>query len=86
MNDIGSWIWLIIVIFVVVTRILPRIIRGKKASTAPKPEVRQPPTPGPVQEGSGTSMDFETLVKTLSRPPSSAKGHGDSSPPPIEPR
>ncbi len=52
MEDIGSWAWLIIAIFVVVTRVLPRLFRGKKGDeketptpTLGRPKRQIPPRP-----------------------------------------
>jgi hypothetical protein len=85
MEDIGSWAWLIIAIFVVVTRVLPRLFRGK-TSTEEVPETprhQPPPEPEPIQEGTGTGMDLETLAKSLALP---RPKRGASAPPPIEPK
>jgi hypothetical protein len=85
MEDIGSWAWLIIAIFVVVTRVLPRLFRGKtSAEEVPEPSRPQtPPAPEPIEEGAGTGMDLETLAKSLALP---RPKRGASAPPPIEPK
>ena len=84
MENFDSWAWIIVVVFVFVTRFLPRLFRRKK-SEAESPQPRQPPPPEPVQEGTGTGVDFETLVKSLSQPRPSTD-RGTPAPPPIEPK
>jgi len=84
MENFDSWAWIIVAVFVFATRFLPRLFRRKK-SGAESPPPQRPPTSKPVQEGTGTGMDFETLVKSLSQPRSTTD-RGTSAPPPIEPK
>ena len=84
MENFDSWAWIIVAVFVFATRFLPRLFR-RKQSGAESPQPRQPSPPGPVQEGAGTGVDFETLVKTFARP-QPATDRTASPPPPIEPK
>jgi hypothetical protein len=84
MENFDSWAWIIVVVFVFVTRFLPRLFRKMKGE-AESPQPRQPSPPKPVQEGTGTGVDLETLVKSLSRP-QPATDRTASPPPPIEPK
>lgn len=90
MADIGSWAWLIIAIFVVVTRVLPRLFRGKKTDEAevPSREVptyRQPQAAEPAETSGGPVTDFDTLVSSLSRARFAPQRSGET-PKPIEPK
>ena len=90
MEDIGSWAWLIIAVFVVITRVLPRLFRGKKGDAAEVP-TRQVPTPTQPQgaESSPTSdgpmTDFDSLISTLKETRFAPQGRSEA-PPPIEPK
>ena len=90
MEDIGSWAWLIIAIFVVVTRVLPRLFRGKKTDEAEVP-TRQVPTPSqpqgaePAPTSDGPMTDFDSLISTLKETRFAPQGRSET-PPPIEPK
>jgi len=85
MEDIGSWAWLIIAVFVVVTRVLPRLFRGKKSDEAEVPTGRQPPMAKPAATDGGPVTDFDTLISTLKETRFTPQGKSEA-PPPIEPK
>lgn len=90
MENIGSWAWLIIAIFVVVTRVLPRLFRGKKGDAAevPSREVptyRQPQAAEPAATEGGPMTDFDSLISTLKETRFAPQGRSEA-PPPIEPK
>jgi len=90
MEDIGSWAWLIIAIFVVVTRVLPRLFRGKKGdeTEVPSSEVptyRQPKAAEPAETSDGPVTDFDSLISTLKETRFTPQGRSEA-PPPIEPK
>ena len=67
MEDIGSWAWLIIAIFVVVTRVLPRLFRGKKGNEKEAPTIRQTQAAKPASTEGGPMTDFDTLIRHRER-------------------
>lgn len=85
MEDIGSWAWLIIAVFVVVTRVLPRLFRGKKSTETKMPPPQKPQAAKPVETSGGPVTDFDTLVSSLNRT-RFAPQRGKEAPPPIEPK
>ncbi len=85
MEDIGSWAWLIIAIFVVVTRVLPRLFRGKKSDEDEVPVQRPPQTTETTETEGGPMTDFDTLISTLKEKRFTAPGRSEA-PPPIEPK
>ena len=90
MEDIGSWAWLIIAIFVVVTRVLPRLFRGKKPDeaevpTREVPTYTQPQATEPAPTNGGPTTDFDTLISSLGGARFAA-GRGSDTPAPIEPK
>jgi len=86
MEDIGSWAWLIIAIFVVVTRVLPRLFRGKKddETEVPAPTRQTQPAEPAATEG-GPMTDFDSLISTLKETRFAPQGRSEA-PPPIEPK
>jgi hypothetical protein len=85
MQDIGSWAWLIIAIFVVVTRVLPRLFRGKKGDREEVPSSTQTQAPEPAATEGGPMTDFDTLISTLKEKRFTAPGRSEA-PPPIVPK
>lgn len=89
MEDIGSWVWLIIAIFVVVTRVLPRLFRGKKddETEVPTPtrQTHQTPPAEPAVTEGGPVTDFDTLISALKETRFTPQGKSEA-PPPIEPK
>ncbi len=89
MADIGSWAWLIIAIFVVVTRVLPRLFRGKKGdeSEVPTPtrQTQQTQAAEPTATEGGPVTDFDSLISTLKETRFAPQGRSEA-PPPIEPK
>jgi len=89
MEDIGSWAWLIIAIFVVVTRVLPRLFRGKKGdeSEVPTPirQTQQTQAAEPAESDGGPVTDFDSLISTLKETRFAPQGRSEA-PPPIEPK
>lgn len=85
MEDIGSWAWLIIAIFVVVTRVLPRLFRGKKGDEKVTPTPKQTQASDPATTEGGPMTDFDTLISTLKEKRFTAPGRSEA-PPPIEPK
>ena len=81
MENFESWAWLIVVAFIVATRILPRLFRGKES----EPQTRQPSAPRPVQDDIGSKTDLDSLAKSRPRK-SSSTDFSTSSPPPIKPK
>lgn len=70
MTDLSDWIWLIVVVFWVLVRVLPRIFRNKSGSQT-KPKTQRPKAP-PSEIPSTSSFGHDH------RP--------DASPKPIEPK
>lgn len=85
MEDIGSWAWLIIAIFVVVTRVLPRLFRGKKDDGEEVPSPRQTQAPKPAATEGGPVTDFDTLISTLKETRFTPQDKSEA-PPPIVPK
>ena len=85
MDDIGGYIWIFVVIFVVVTRILPRLFRGKKKGEAEVPTGRRSQPARPAETEGGPMTDFDTLVSALKEKRFTPQGQSDA-PPPIEPK
>jgi hypothetical protein len=85
MDDIGGYIWIFVVIFVIVTRILPRLFRGKKVGEPRVPAGKRPPSAQPAETDGGPVTDFDTLISTLKEKRFSPQGQSDA-PPPIEPK
>ena len=86
MEDIGSWAWLIIAFIVVVTRVLPRLFRGKKSdeTEVPTPTGQTQPAE-PAKMGAGPISDFDSLISTLKETRFTPQGRSEA-PPPIEPK
>lgn len=85
MEDIGSWAWLIIAVFVVVTRVLPRLFRGKKSDEAEVPAQRPPQKTETTEKNGGPMTDFDTLISTLKETRFTPQGKSEA-PPPIVPK
>jgi len=85
MEDIGSWAWLIIAIFVVVTRVLPRLFRGKKGNEKEAPTIRQTQAAKPASTEGGPMTDFDTLISTVKETRFTPQGKSEA-PPPIVPK
>jgi len=85
MEDIGSWAWLIIAVFVVVTRVLPRLFRGKKGDETEVPTPRQTQSEEPAATEGGPVTDFDSLISTLKETRFTPQGRSEA-PPPIEPK
>jgi hypothetical protein len=85
MDDIGGYIWIFVVIFVVVTRILPRLFRGKRSGESEVPTGRRPQAAKPAEMNGGPVTDFDTLISTLKEKRFAPQGQSDA-PPPIEPK
>ncbi len=85
MEDIGSWAWLIIAVFVVVTRVLPRLFRGKKSTETKMPPPQKPQAAEPAATDGGPVTDFDTLISTLKETRFTPQGKSEA-PPPIEPK
>jgi hypothetical protein len=89
MENLSSWIWLIIAVTWFGAKILPRLLRGKnsqtKIPTPQMPESEKPARAKPADASSGPAADFDTLVSSLERS-RFAPRQRDQGPPPIEPK
>jgi hypothetical protein len=89
MENLSSWIWLIVAVLWFGAKILPRLLRGKNSQTkVPTPQMPEPDKPArakPADSNSGPSSDFDTLVSSLGRSRFALRQR-DQAPPPIEPK
>ena len=89
MENLSSWIWIIVAVIWFGAKILPRLFRGKnsqtKVPTPQRPESNKPARAKPAAANSGPSADFDTLVTSLGRS-RFAPRQRDYGPPPIEPK
>ena len=89
MENLSSWIWIVVAVLWFGAKILPRLLRGKNSQTnVPTPQMPEPDKPArakPADEESGPSADFDTLVSSLGRSRFSLRQR-DQAPPPIEPK
>ena len=89
MENLSSWIWLIVAVFWFGAKILPRLLRGKnsqtKVPTPQMPESDKPARTKPADADSGPSADFDTLVSSLGRSRFALRQR-DHGPRPIEPK
>jgi hypothetical protein len=90
MENLSSWIWIIVAVLWFGAKILPRLLRGKDSQTkVPAPQMPEPDKPArakpPADANSGPSADFDTLLSSLGRSRSALR-QGDQAPPPIEPK
>ena len=89
MENLSSWIWIIIAVLWFGAKILPRLLRGKNSQTkVPTPQMPEPDKSARAKladASSGPSADFDTLVSSLGRSRSVLR-QGNQAPPPIEPR
>ena len=89
MENLNSWIWLIVALLWFGAKILPRLLRGKNSQTtvptSQMPEPDEQTRAKPADADSSPSADFDTLVSTLGRS-RFAPRQRDQAPPPIEPK
>ena len=96
MENLGSWIWIIIAIFWLGAKILPRMFGGRGGETeVPAAEPTPPPasqpapqlteTGEPVDMGEGPVTDFDTLISSLNKARFAPQRKSEA-PPPIEPK
>ena len=89
MENLSSWIWIIIAVLWFGAKILPRLLRGKTSQTkVPTPQKPVPDKPARAKladASSGPSADFDTLVSSLGRSRFALRQR-DQAPPPIEPK
>ena len=89
MENLSTWIWIIVAVLWFGVKTLPRLLRGKNSKTkVPTPQMPEPDKPArakPAAADSGPSADFDTLVSSLGRSRSALR-HKDQAPPPIEPK
>ena len=92
MENLGSWIWIIIAIFWLGAKILPRMFGGRSGETevptpepAPQPEPRLNEAGEPVEMGEGPATDFDTLISSLNKARFAPQRRSEA-PPPIEPK
>ena len=89
MENLSTWIWIIVAVLWLGTKVLPRLLRGKSSQTnVPTPQMHDQEKPGratPADTDSGPSADFDTLVSSLGRS-RFARRQEDQPPPPIEPK
>lgn len=85
MENLSSWIWIIVAVIWFGGKILPRILRRKnsqtKAPTHQKPEPGKRASATPATANSGPSADFDTLKGSPF-----VRRQRDEAPPPIEPK
>ena len=90
MENLSSWIWLVVALIWFGTRILPRLFRRKEKSIQAEPPKmidRVNPEPqGPTGGDPGAAASFDTLVSSLGRSRGATGSRTDRPPPPIEPR
>lgn len=89
MENLSSWIWIIVALLWFGAKILPRLLRGKNKQTEiPTPQMPEPDKPARAKTAdasSGPSADFDTLVSSARRSRFVPR-QGDQAPPPIEPK
>ena len=89
MENLSTWIWIIVAVVWFGAKILPRLLGGKNSQTkVPTPEMPEPDRPARARQAdanSGPSTDFDTLVSSVGRSRSTRR-QGDQAPRPIEPK
>jgi hypothetical protein len=89
MENLSSWIWIIVGVVWFGAKILPRLLRGMNSQTkVPTPQTPEPDRPAraqPADANSGPSTDFDTLVSSPGRSRFTRRQR-DQAPPPIEPK
>jgi hypothetical protein len=84
MENLSSWIWIVIAVLWFGAKILPRLLGGKSTETK-MPPPQQPQAAEPAKSSDGPRADFDTLVTSLNRK-RFAPQRGVKAPPPIEPK
>lgn len=92
MENLGSWIWIILAIFWLGAKILPRLFRRGGSQTevpvsqpAIEPIAEPTPSDEPLELDEGPVTDFDTLISSLNKTRFAPQNKSEA-PPPIEPK